>query len=364
VLTGDRNHRIKRGGGRGTVVEHRLQPAARPVRPRYERVRERRDERPQPTRRRPLGWFVCLVLAFLSVPLAYRGTDSDGPTPVTQLLAFLPWFLVPGWLALLYSVLSRRGFVALWAIAVLAATVGYTLPQGPDAPAGAAERTGKARFRVLTANLRFGSATDALLQTLRRERPQIVSIQECDPGCATSLRTPRMLEEYPYRHVMEGAGPSGSALLSTFPLSQRSSLPGRLGMPGAVADVDGTPVKVQVAHPMPPRPDALASWRKELKSLAAYGASRGQTPTIVAGDFNSSQDHAAFRAVLRTGLNDAARLTGQSRTPTWPNGTPLAPMGAQIDHVLVSDPLTAVEAQFVELDGSDHLGVLADVKLF
>jgi endonuclease/exonuclease/phosphatase (EEP) superfamily protein YafD len=311
-----------------------------------------------------MAWFVALVLAVLSVPITFRGMDEDGPTPIAQLLAFLPWFLVPGWLALLYAVLTRRGLLAVWAIAVLAATVGYTLPQGPDAPAGAAELTGKARFRVLTANLRYGSATQALLQTLRRERPQIVSVQECDERCVEALRGARMREAYPYRHIMEGGGARGSALLSAFPLENKASLPGRLAMPGAVADVRGTRVKVQVAHPMPPKPDALGSWRKELKSLRSYGASRGETPTIIAGDFNSSQDHAAFRSVLRTGLNDAARLTGQSRTPTWPNNTPLRPMGAQIDHVLVSDPLTAVEAQFLELDGSDHLAVLADIKLF
>jgi endonuclease/exonuclease/phosphatase (EEP) superfamily protein YafD len=305
-----------------------------------------------------------MVLAVLSVPIAFRGMNDDGPTPIAQLLAFLPWFLVPGWLALLYSVLARRGLLAVWAIVVLAATVGYTLPQGPDAPADAAERTVKARFRVLTANLRYGVATQTLLRTLRRERPQIVSVQECETRCAEALRGAKMRESYPYRHIIEGPGASGSALLSTFPLEGKASLPGRLAMPGAVADVSGTRVKVQVAHPMPPRPDALGSWRKELKSLRSYGASRGETPTIVAGDFNSSQDHAAFRSILQTGLNDASRLTGQSRTPTWPNDTSLRPMGAQIDHVLVSDPLTAVEAKFVELEGSDHLGVLADIKLF
>ncbi|RAJ56638.1 endonuclease/exonuclease/phosphatase (EEP) superfamily protein YafD [Streptomyces sp. Amel2xB2] len=344
------------------MTGHALQPTARPVRPPFERVR--REQAPRRTRRRPLAWFVALVLLVLSVPIVFRGMDDDGPTPIAQLLAFLPWFLVPGWLALLYAVLARRGFLALWAIVVLAATVGYTLPQGPDAPAGAAERTGKARFRVLTANLRYGSATDALLTTLRRERPQIVAVQECDGRCATALRGTRMREEYPYRHIIERSGAGGSALLSTFPLKEKSTVPGTLAMPGAVADVSGTNVKVQVAHPMPPQPDALGSWRKELGALRAYGASRGSTPAIVAGDFNSSQDHAAFRSLLGTGLNDAARLTGQSRTPTWPNNTPLRPMGAQIDHVLVSDPLTAVEAQFVELAGSDHLGVLADVKLF
>lgn len=361
----DRNHRIKRGGGRGTVPEHPLQPTARPGRRRFELVRrEGRERLARRTHRRPLPWFSGTVLAVLSVPIAFRGLDDDGPTPIAQLLAFLPWFLVPGWLALLYSVLTRRVLLALWAIVVLAATVGYTLPQGQDAPAGAAERTATARFRVLTANLRFGDATPTLLRTLRRERPQLVSVQECEARCAEALRGAKMRESYPYRHIIEGTGASGSALLSTFPLAAKASLPGRLAMPGAIADVSGTRVKVQVAHPMPPRPSTLGSWREELNSLRSYSTSRGATPVIIAGDFNSSQDHAAFRSLLRTGLNDASRLTGQSRTPTWPSDSPLRPMGAQIDHILVSDPLTAVEAEFVELGGSDHLGVLADIKLF
>ncbi len=306
---------------------------------------------------------VALVLAALSVPIVVRGMDDDGPTPIAQLLAFLPWFLVPGWLALLYSVLTRRVLLAMWAIAVLMATVGYTLPAGPDAPDGAAQRTGKARFRVLTANVLLGGGTDALVETLRRERPQIVAVQECDRVCAEALYRRSMRKAYPYRHIIEAEGAAGSALLSVYPLRDETTVKGLLAMPGAVADVHGHDVRVQVAHPMPPTPETLETWREELDRLRAYGASRGDTPTIIAGDFNASQDHAAFREILETGMNDSARLTGQSRTPTWPH-TRLLPMGAQIDHVLVSDPMTAVEAQFLELEGTDHIAVLADVKLF
>lgn len=343
------------------MTGHPLQPTARTTRPRYERGW--RSSEPRRPRKHGLSSCVGLVLAALSVPITVRGMDEDGPTPIAQLLAFLPWFLVPGWLALLYAVLARRGLLAVWAIAVLMATVGFTLPEGPDAPEGAAQRTGKARFRVLTANVHFGDATEGLVKTLRTERPQIVSVQECESRCAEALRSAPMREAYPYRHIIDGEGASGSALLSVYPLGGESSVPGRLAMPGATADVSGEPVRLQVAHPMPPRPDALDSWREELDRLRAYSTSRDGTPTVIAGDFNASQDHAAFRDVLRTGLNDAARLTGQSRTPTWPNNK-ARPMGAQIDHVLVSDPLTAVEARFLELPDSDHLAVLADVKLF
>ncbi|HEV7625724.1 MAG TPA: endonuclease/exonuclease/phosphatase family protein, partial [Streptomyces sp.] len=261
------------------MTGHQLQTAARPTRPRDER--SRRGAEPRPPRKHGMSIFVGMVLSALSVPIAVRGMNDDGSTPIPQLLAFLPWFLVPGWLSLLYAVLARRGLLAMWAIAVLMATVGYTLPAGPDAPAGAAERAGKARFRVLTANLRLGGATRALVETLRRERPQIASIQECDSRCSEALRTPKMREAYPYRHIIEAEGAAGSALLSMYPLREESALPGQLGMPGAVADVHGQSVRVQVAHPLPPMPDVLASWRKDLDTLRAYGASRGDTPTVV-----------------------------------------------------------------------------------
>lgn len=342
------------------MTRHPPRTAARPARPLYERGW--RSSGPRPPRKNGLATCVGLVLAALSVPIAVRGADADGPTPIAQVLAFLPWFLVPGWLALLYAVLTRRGVLAVWSIAVLMATVGFTLPQGPNAPDGAAERTGKAHFRVLTANLRLGGATGALVKTLRRERPEIVSVQECDSTCAEALRSPSMRKAYPYRHIMEAESAAGSALLSVYPLEDESSLQGQMAMPRAVADIAGTRVAVQVAHPVPPMPEALGAWREELNRLRAYGASRGDTPTVIAGDFNASQDHAAFRAVLETGMNDASRLTGQSRTPTWPDTAALA-MGAQIDHVLLSEPMTAVGAEFLELAGSDHLAVLADVKL-
>ena len=305
---------------------------------------------------------MALVLAGLTVPVTARGMDADGPTPLPQLLAFLPWFLVPSWLALLYTVLARRALFAAWAIAVLVATVWCALPEGPDASPVAEESEGKAHFRVLTANLRYGSATEGLLETLHRERPQFASVQECDSRCAEALRGREMREAYPYRIIVDDGGARGSALLSVYPLRDETSVRGRMAMPGAVAELPGARVRVQVAHPTPPKPRSVRLWRTELNRLRDYGASRGKTPTVLAGDFNSSQDHAAFRAILDTGLHDAARLTGQSRNPTWPANAVL-PLGAQIDHVLLSESMTAVDARFLALPGTDHRAVLAELKV-
>ncbi|MBQ0864023.1 endonuclease/exonuclease/phosphatase family protein [Streptomyces smyrnaeus] len=303
-----------------------------------------------------------LTLLVLTVPLAFRAGDEDGPTPVPQLLAFLPWFLAPAWLAALGAALSRRWLVLLWALAVLAGTGWFLRPYGPPAPSDTAARPAKAQFRVLTANLKYGNATPDLVKTVRRERPQIVSLQECDARCAAALRAPALREEYPYRIITGDGGARGSALLSIYPLHRRSEVRGRLSMPGAIADVRGERIALQVAHPMPPEPGRTAAWRVELDRLRAMAAARGKLPTLIAGDFNSSQDHAAFRAILRTGMHDAARMLGNSRTPTWPTRTTPV-LGAQIDHVLLSGSLLPVDGQFLDLRGTDHRALLVNVKL-
>ncbi len=83
---------------------------------------------------------------------------------------------------------------------------------------------------------------------------------------------------------------------------------------------------------------------------------------MLAGDFNASQDHAAFRRILDTGLRDAARLDGADRTPTWPSRTTPA-FGAQIDHVLVSADFTAEKARFLSLPNTDHRALTVTLTL-
>lgn len=112
-------------------------------------------------------------------------------------------------------------------------------------------------------------------------------------------------------------------------------------------------------HAPAPRPArCLAARARGLRDYAA--ASEG--PTILAGDFNASQDHAAFRHILDTGLRDGARLTGDARTPSWPART-TPTLGAQIDHVLVSEDFSANRATFLRITGTDHRALVVDVTL-
>ncbi|WP_371102391.1 endonuclease/exonuclease/phosphatase family protein, partial [Streptomyces sp. PU_AKi4] len=121
-------------------------------------------------------------------------------------------------------------------------------------------------------------------------------------------------------------------------------------------------VRLQLAHPMPPLPGQVGLWQRELGRLRDAAAADRETPTVLAGDFNASQDHAAFRRILDTGLRDAARLAGSDRTPTWPSRTTPA-FGTQIDHVLVSEEFAAREARFLTLPDTDHRALVVDLTL-
>jgi endonuclease/exonuclease/phosphatase (EEP) superfamily protein YafD len=313
---------------------------------------------PRGAGRRFGAWCAGLLFAGVSAAVGCRVADTDGVTPVPQLLAFLPWLLVPTGAGLLLTLLARWWTGAVWGVALLGLLAWFIEPYGKSG-----EPTGPpvAEVRVLTSNVEFGQGTDALIAAVRREKPDLVFVQECESTCDAALRRD-LAADYPHRRAVEGDGSEGSVILSALPLRAAPAVPGTLGMPAAVADVRGHAVRLQLAHPMPPLADQVGLWREELDALRDAAAADRGTPTVLAGDFNASQDHAAFRRVLDTGLRDAARLAGEDRTPSWPART-LPAFGAQIDHVLVSEDFAARDARFLDLADTDHRALVVDLTL-
>ncbi|MFE0208163.1 endonuclease/exonuclease/phosphatase family protein [Streptomyces sp. NPDC058985] len=310
------------------------------------------------TGRRFGAWCAALLFALVSVVVGCRVADTDGVTPVPQLLAFLPWLLVPTGAGLLLTLLARWWTGAVWGVALLGLLAWFIEPYGKSGdPAGPP----LAELRVMTSNVEFGQGTDALVAAVREEKPDLVFVQECEYTCDAALRRD-LAADYPHRQAVEGGGSEGSVILSTYPLEATAGVPATMGMPGAVADVRGHAVRLQLAHPMPPLPDQVGLWRDELDALRDAVAGDRGAPAVVAGDFNASQDHAAFRRILDSGLRDAARLAGADRTVSWPARTAPA-FGVQIDHVLVSEDFAARGARFLDLADTDHRALVVDLTL-
>ncbi|GHC71699.1 endonuclease/exonuclease/phosphatase family protein [Streptomyces flavofungini] len=316
------------------------------------------DER-RPRSHRVAAWTAGLLLAAVSAVLGCRIADTDGITPVPQALAFLPWLLAPGVAALLLAALGRFRVGLVWAVAVLGGLAWFIEPYGkvsdPEGPP-------VAEIRVLASNVEFGRGAPGLIKTIRERKPDLVFASECDAACAGKLRAALPNAAYPYRQAVSGNGADGSLILSNLPLKPAAGVRGTLGMPGAVADVKGIPVRLQLAHPMPPTPGDVDRWRTELGRLRDFASAGNGQPTLLAGDFNATQDHAAFRHILDTGLRDAARLADAARTPSWPTSLP-RPFGTQIDHVLATDDFAAHNARFLEIGDTDHRALLVDLTL-
>jgi endonuclease/exonuclease/phosphatase (EEP) superfamily protein YafD len=312
-----------------------------------------------------------LLLTAVTVVVACRVTNTDATTPVTQVLAFWPWLFAPAVLATVLAAFARSLTGLTWGIVLLGLLAWYVEPYGRvSEPHG----TPVADVRVLEANVHVGEAAPALVETMRKEHPDLVFVPECTPACTAALdkafgagtdagagSRAGKPGTYPYR-VGEQSGES--VILSRYPLHAAPSVPGTLAMPGAVAGIAGHQVRLQLAHPMPPKPRGVDLWRTELGRLRDFAASavRAGGPVVLAGDFNASQDHAAFRRILDTGLRDSARLAGAPRTPSWPSAT-TPTFGTQIDHVLVSKDFSAGEARFLRLAGSDHRALLTRLTL-
>ncbi|MFE9448879.1 hypothetical protein [Streptomyces sp. NPDC006739] len=78
----------------------------------------------------------------MSAVAGCRAAGTGGVTPVTRLLAFLPWLLAPTGVALLCALFARRWSAPVWAVAVAVTVLGLLAWF-----AGPYEETGEPRDR-------------------------------------------------------------------------------------------------------------------------------------------------------------------------------------------------------------------------
>jgi len=157
------------------------------------------------------------------------------------------------------------------------------------------------------------------------------------------------------------AQPRDVALYSTAPLTSLPS-PSGLSNPAAIAmaTLGGTQVELGAVHPPPPRNgQTVDALRGDLSRLPPAD---DETLRILAGDFNSTLDHAELRELIATGYEDAAAQVGAGLKATWPANRRFPPP-VTIDHVLVDARCGIRSFSVHDIPGSDHRAVFAEVVL-
>jgi hypothetical protein len=296
---------------------------------------------------------------------ALRVTGTERGFPLVPAMSFTPYAAAGALLPLAVAVRAGSGTAALLSAgsgAVLAAAVlAHRRSSAPPVP-----RVG-ARLRIATVSLRKGLAHPRpVVDLVRRLDVDVLSVQELTPRAETGLCDAGLGALLPWAHVIPArpgsvASASG-AVWSRLPVEKFGAVPGGFEQPTVRLAVAGAmDVELTAVHTMPPAksPRWVRSWTRDLADLPAPAPG---VLRVLAGDFNATLDHAAFRAVLRTGWADAAQRAGRGLAWTWrPLRLPWPRLA--LDHVLIDPRITVVAVDLVHIPGSDHRALVVDLVL-
>jgi endonuclease/exonuclease/phosphatase (EEP) superfamily protein YafD len=333
-----------------------------------------------------------LFLLVVALPLYPELYGLDEVTPFTQLVAFRPQALVVVLVAALLMLLRRgwriaAGLAALLALTGMALTAPRVLSDPQPPPPGTRELT------IMVANVLGGGADAAsLARVIRERRPDLVSLPEARVNVRQQLEA--QLKGLGYRGYTQQANEAVQSATSVLVASSLGQVrfdsekldPSKVnagqpalkpGDPGAetigplaqtttqfghVIVTGGTLGKLRliVYHGYPPLPSEVITWKRDLQVLKAWCAE--DRPTIVAGDFNATSDHADFRDALGSNCRSVAPAVGAGLQGTWPSDRPgLA--RAQLDQVVVSKGILPSKFKAYKIEGTDHLAVVAAVAV-
>ncbi|SEL63400.1 endonuclease/exonuclease/phosphatase family protein [Rhodococcus maanshanensis] len=307
-----------------------------------------------------LGWAAVLAAA-VGVLAHHLGSTI---TVLVVLASFAPFLMVCGVVGLVALACARRwvGTAVAAVVVVAAAWTQLPLYLGDRAQGGDPELT------VMQANILFGQGDpEALVAQVRSRRVDVLTVNELTDGAIPRLGAAGLDEELPYRYLrpMEWGG-GGTGIWSRHPITEETEHMGFvLNMVSVrVHEPEQRPFVAVAAHPLPPWPrPQTTTWSEEMgqvRDILQDLRGRGE-PVIMGADLNATYDHAQFRALIGDGYSDAAEQSGAGVLRTYPADRWWPPV-LGIDHILVTGAV-AVNAEAVDLPGSDHRGVVAEIDL-
>ena len=319
---------------------------------------------PPPRRRRKFVTFllVLVALAFLAYGVARVISVDDfvDNDILAAAMALTPYVIAGCGVLVVVSLALRRRMVALLALVMV---LSLSALLGPRVLSEEQPQVDGPRLRVMAANLYLGHAdARAIVNLVRQQQIDVLAMPELTPDEVSALDSAGLAELLPYRVFDDRPGGDGSGIAANVPLRRLILMPDTvLSQPSVVVDLPGRDdVELTAVHIQPPLSDTdVRTWRTELRQLPK--ATPTERVRILAGDFNATFDHAAFRDLVDRGYADAAEQTGDGLDPTWsalPTGPPLT-----IDHIVV-DARCAVSSYAVhDLPGSDHDAIISEIVL-
>jgi endonuclease/exonuclease/phosphatase family metal-dependent hydrolase len=314
---------------------------------------------------RVLFWVSAGVLAVPALTLTVaRALDTDNGTMI-RIESFTPLAL-PLYAVLLVLLLvgaarlpgARKPAMvaAALALAGLGVHAWWFAPQvvGSDPePAQGAER-----ITVMNANLYEGRAdAEEVVDAVRDNQVDILVLEEITPGLLAQLDAAGLAELLPERVGEPDYMVAGTMILANRPLTDHIRL--RTTFQGWEAKY-GT-LTVLGVHPVAPVDPA--GWRAD--HAAILKQAEADHADLIVGDMNATPDHDVMRKLDDSGYRDAGEVSNEGWQPTWPANhvgiLPLLPPLVRIDHVMIGDSMASLGTHTVDIEGTDHLALVATV---
>ena len=312
---------------------------------------------------------LVLLLGLPAVALTAARPWDTTIGPVVRLQAFaplaIPLFGMVLVLCLAGELLRERWRRTPLVVGALIALVGlgvqlwWFAPQvvgDNPAPAGGA-RT----LTVMTANIYANHGDPVqLIEEAKRADVDVLVVSEITEWALSRMDEAGLAELLPYRIGTFEGGVQGTMVFANERLGEPERLPTQFECwvvdVGALSMIAGHPVAPILAGGPP-------QWREEHRMI--HRAAVDGDVDLIVGDLNASADHAVIRELEDAGFRDAAEAVNAGWQPTWPaNGMgPLSwlPPFVRIDHVLVGPELAVLDVRTVDIEGTDHLAVIAEV---
>ncbi|RDI34034.1 endonuclease/exonuclease/phosphatase (EEP) superfamily protein YafD [Rhodococcus sp. AG1013] len=308
---------------------------------------------------------VAGLVAGVAALAAFRSGASNNIVIVLASLA--PLLLLATVVGAIVSAVARQ-WLLLAAAVVVVGLGGWAY--GPLYVAGASgepvvDENGPS-IRVMQSNIMVGSADpEALVRMVRERDIDVLTIQELTDPSVEALRKAGLEDLLPHQVLApHTTGGGGGGIYSRLPLSNGRQVEG-MALTNLVAEVDaglGRPVILYDVHPVPAYIAPAAHWTEDFDRLRAdMDSSAAHDNVIVSGDFNATYSHSKFRDLRHGGYVDAADQLGAGILPTYPTDKRY-PAVVGIDHILTKGA-TATSFERIDVAGSDHHGLVADVRL-
>ena len=269
-----------------------------------------------------MGW---LIVAVLGLIVFVRIIAWDKWPFFAEVDAAVEVLYLPAWLVLLGSLLGRRWWLAGAAALICAAQVVYVAPEIlASSPVPAAVRS-EPTIRLFDANVaQWNQSMSGYITQLRSYRPEVLTMEETVPDDYTQLKAAGVLATLPYQYQVTCCGSRGFIVASHYPLQhvKVSSYEGLQYLIRSTLVLPNRTINLWVVHTTAPTDPGVGAWNQELDGIDAQLTSLHPRPLLMVGDFNASWGSRGFRAILSTGLTDAAAARGDPFAFTWSQDLP------------------------------------------